>query len=47
MRRMSMSQWVKRMSMIHRLMTRKMNKRDCSYLGMSIKVSAMQVLRVF
>jgi hypothetical protein len=47
MRRMSMSQWVRRMSMIHRLMTRKMNKRDCSYLGMSIKVSAMQVLRVF
>ena len=37
--------WVRRMS--HRLMSRKMNKRNCNYLGMSTMVLAMQVLRVF
>jgi hypothetical protein len=30
-----------------KLMSRKMNKRNCNYLGMSTKVLAMQVLRVF
>ena len=31
----------------HRLMSSKMNKRNCNYLGMSTRALAMQVLRVF
>ena len=42
---MMMVSGLRRMS--HRLMNRKMNKRNCNYLGMSTMVLAMQVLRVF